>query len=143
MNEMSYRVSLPAYKTMQFHQPIDYSVLNDLKVVMGEQGSNSLSDLIDLFLTDAPSCLREMRKMAEAGFWENILHTANLLRGCCESLGAFEMASGCRKIELFLSGMEKDNYSEIKAENFLNLVVQIEDAYSRAASELILIGAEY
>lgn len=140
---MSYRVSLPSFKSMQFQQSIDHAVLNDLKAAMGEQGANSLSDLIDLFLTDAPDSLREMRKNARAGFWENIQHTANLLRGCCESLGAFEMASCCKKIELFLSGMEKDSYSEIKVEGFLNLVIQIEDAYSRAASELILIGAEY
>jgi HPt (histidine-containing phosphotransfer) domain-containing protein len=142
MGIMSHHILLPRYKKRSEPVAIDRTVLNDLKAVLGEEGSNTLTDLIDLFLADVPSRLAEIRRLATNADAKEIHRNVDALRGWCETLGASEMICVCREMELFLENLEVDCDACFDRDKFSVLFHEIEDAYARAASELLIHGAE-
>ncbi|MHC1783950.1 MAG: Hpt domain-containing protein [Anaerolineaceae bacterium] len=140
---MSHHVLLPSYQKGQEPQAIDRSVLSDLRVMLGEEGSNTLADLIDLFLSDVPSRFHEIHQIAGRGEWEEIKPHIDFLRGWCETLGAREVTCCCKEMELFFQNIEVDPEAGFNREDFSSLLHVMEEAFARAASELMVLTAEY
>ncbi len=140
---MSHHVSFPGYQKRQTNLPIDRAVLNDLRAVLGEEGSNSVADLIDLFLTDVACRLAEIRLLSKRGKWKKIQEVVSTLRGWCGSLGACDLDCDIRRMQLYLEEKETERFIGIDREEFSRLLDEAEAAYACTASELIVSAAEF
>jgi HPt (histidine-containing phosphotransfer) domain-containing protein len=122
---------------------IDQSILGDLRAVLGEEGSNTLADLIDLFLSDVPSRFHEIHQIAGRGEWEEIKPHIDFLRGWCETLGVREVTCCCKEMDLLFRIFEVDREAGFDKEQFFSLLQASEEAFARAASELLILTADY
>lgn len=140
---MNQSVILPARNRGSQSPAIDRGVICDLRIVLGEEGANTLADLIDLFLSDAPVRFREIHQIIGKGSWEGIIPHIDFLRGWCETLGAREATSRCKDMQLFVENLEMDRGAGFDRKKIAFLLKETEDAFARAASELVVITAEY
>ncbi len=140
---MSRHGMFPEFQRGQQPGAIDRGVIGDLRVVLGEEGSNTLADLVDLFLSDVPNRFREIHQMIGRGQWEGIKPHVEFLRGWCETLGARDAACRCKDMELFMENLAMDPEAGFNQMEFASTLREAEEAFSKAASELVVITAEY
>jgi HPt (histidine-containing phosphotransfer) domain-containing protein len=140
---MNQSVILPTYHRGAQPPAIDRGVISDLRLVLGEEGANTLADLIDLFLSDAPIRFREIHQTIGKDCCDGIKSHIDFLRGWCETLGALEAASRCKDIQLFFENLEMDSEAAFDRKRISFLLKETEEAFARAASELLVITAEY
>ena len=78
---------------------LDSATLETLRGLQEEGEDDLLSELIDLFLQDAPTRVAHLRQAIECEDWPAVASWAHSLRGSCGSLGALRMAEVCARLE--------------------------------------------
>ncbi|MCD6050263.1 MAG: barA 6 [Verrucomicrobia bacterium] len=106
---------------------LNRNVLDELKSLKGDDGSDPLSEIIQSFLTHSPQMMAEIQAMTAAGKVEEVRMAAHSLKGCAANLGAEKLASLCADLEKAAKNRQ--------TEQFILLAVQIE-------SELIFVRSE-
>lgn len=81
---------------------MDVLDLNALEALRGldEGDEDLLSELIDLFMEDAPGRITGMRDAIAREDWPSLASWAHSLKGSCGSLGALHMADLCGRLEM-------------------------------------------
>ncbi|MBA3945548.1 MAG: PAS domain-containing protein [Herpetosiphonaceae bacterium] len=78
---------------------LDHAMLNELRGLQEEGMPDLLSELVDLFMDEAPRLITAIRAaitMGDAGALRVAAHT---LKGCSSNLGALVLAGECKKLE--------------------------------------------
>lgn len=79
--------------------PIDADSFSNLEITMG----NKIGEIIDVFLTDAPTYIADLQNAVDTEDWVRVADVAHSLKGSSRNLGANHFASVCREIEDFSS----------------------------------------
>ena len=80
-------------------QPVNLDVLNKLRVALPDV--DLVSELITMFLEDAPPMLATIRAAVESDDLAALQHEAHSLKGNCLNLGAVVMEEYCAELETF------------------------------------------
>ena len=78
---------------------LDSETLATLRDLQQEGDDDLLTELIDLFLADAPARLTGVRESIAREDWRALASWAHSLKGSCGSLGALQMAELCARLE--------------------------------------------
>jgi CheY-like chemotaxis protein len=81
---------------------IDFTVLDEFKLVMGEEGDEAIKELAALYLEHAPKLLASINSGLAAGNLELVRANIHSLKGNSAQLGVVSIAALCRKIEELL-----------------------------------------
>ncbi len=88
------------------HNPVDPTVLAELREEMGDEGEAMVRDLTGLFLNNSPLLLDQLRAGLAAGDAETVRYTVHTLRAPAAQMGAMHLASLCQSLET--KGQEGD-----------------------------------
>jgi len=111
--------------------PLDPAGIERLRSQLGS--AEALRQPVELFATQTPDLLADMRRAIEAGDAETVRGDAHKLKGGCMTLAVTHMAELCRELELRLAADSLDGATE--------LVDQIEHAFAQAhAALLVAVG---
>ncbi len=80
-------------------EPVDFSILNEFKELMGEDGPQEVQELVNLYLEDAPVQLQSMRTSQAAGDLEVLKRAAHSFKSSCGNIGALGLQSLCLELE--------------------------------------------
>jgi two-component system, sensor histidine kinase and response regulator len=78
---------------------IDRSLLENLRELQGDGAPDILNDLIELFLSDVPLQLADLREAAEAGESHSVERIAHTLKGSAANMGALRMQALLAELE--------------------------------------------
>ncbi len=78
---------------------LDESALIGMRLIGGEETTGFVSDMIDVFLTDALVCMQDMTCGHEAGDLRRIQGAAHTLQLSAAHMGAVTLAHVCEAIE--------------------------------------------
>ena len=78
---------------------IDHSLLESLRELQGDGKPDILDELIELFLSDVPLQLAELREAAEAGEPHSVERIAHTLKGSAANMGALRMKALLAELE--------------------------------------------
>jgi CheY-like chemotaxis protein len=78
---------------------LDTTVLDKLRKLLGAKSKAFITNLIDIFLRDAPPRLEAMQQAIAANDAGQLKQAAHALKGSCASLGARRMAELCQILE--------------------------------------------
>ena len=78
---------------------IDAETIDALRSLQEDGDDDLLTELIDLFLQDAPPRIAAIRDAVDAADWPRVAERAHSLKGSCGSLGAVQMAAVCARLE--------------------------------------------
>jgi HPt (histidine-containing phosphotransfer) domain-containing protein len=78
---------------------LDSATLETLRSLQDEGEDDLLTELIDLFLVDAPTRLAGVRDAVGREDWPSLASWAHSLKGSSSSLGALKMAEVCARLE--------------------------------------------
>ena len=95
---------------------IDMRVIADLRELGGDDDPGLLTELIDLFLTDAPERVREVEKGLATGDIKLVERAAHTLKSSSANIGALTLSSICKRIEELARNQEKDAIKRLLAE---------------------------
>jgi len=107
--------------------PLDPAGIERLRCELGS--TSALRRPVELFATQTPELLTDMRQAIEAGDAETVRGDAHKLKGGCMTLAATHMAELCRELELRLGAGSLDGATV--------LVDQIEGAFAQAHAALL------
>jgi HPt (histidine-containing phosphotransfer) domain-containing protein len=79
--------------------PLDQSVLMNLRELQEEGEPDILAELAELFLSDALPQLEALREATESGDASSIERVAHTLKGSCGNMGAIKMSTLCAELE--------------------------------------------
>lgn len=89
-----------------FHrEPIDLSVLTSFAESQGDEESDLVVELIDLYLTDSSRRLADMRQALATSDELLLARAAHSLRGSSGTLGAWQVAESCEALERLASDL--------------------------------------
>jgi HPt (histidine-containing phosphotransfer) domain-containing protein len=74
-------------------------VLTELREVMGDEGEAMVHDLTELFLSNSPLLLDQLRAGLAAGDPETVRQTVHTLRSPAAQMGAMHLAALCQSLE--------------------------------------------
>ncbi|HEV7745517.1 MAG TPA: Hpt domain-containing protein [Pyrinomonadaceae bacterium] len=80
-------------------EPIDISVLTSFAESQGDEESDLVVELIDLYLTDSSRRLADMRQGLATSDESLLARAAHALRGSSGTLGAWQLAESCEELE--------------------------------------------
>lgn len=80
-------------------EPIDISVLTSFAESQGDEESDLVVELIDLYLTDSSRRLADMRQALATSDESLLARAAHSLRGSSGTLGAWQTAKSCEELE--------------------------------------------
>ncbi|HEV7683432.1 MAG TPA: Hpt domain-containing protein [Pyrinomonadaceae bacterium] len=80
-------------------EPIDISVLTSFAESQGDEESDLVVELIDLYLTDSSRRLADMRQGLATADESLLARAAHALRGSSGTLGAWQVAESCEEME--------------------------------------------
>ena len=95
---------------------IDMRVIADLRELGGDEDPGLLTELIDLFLTDAPERVREVETGLATGDIKLVERAAHTLKSSSANIGALTLSSMCKRIEELARNQEKDAIKRLLAE---------------------------
>lgn len=78
---------------------LDMRVIADLRELGGEDDPNLLTELIDMFLTDAPARIREVETSLANGDIKTLERAAHTLKSSSANIGAMGLSAVCKRIE--------------------------------------------
>jgi|GEM_PF-2378014 len=78
---------------------LDPSAVDGLLAVFGEDGPQVVSELVDAFLTEAPTLLATLRAALAAGDVEEVHRAAHTLKSNAATFGATGLSAQCRQVE--------------------------------------------
>jgi len=79
---------------------VDISIVNNLIELGGEDGSSFLKEIIDLYIQQYPELFNSIKSGAEKNDLVTMYQSAHALKGASLNIGAKELASICKQIEL-------------------------------------------
>jgi HPt (histidine-containing phosphotransfer) domain-containing protein len=79
--------------------PLDDEIIASLRELPGDGDVDLLTELIDLFVSDAPPRLAEIRRALVMGDSRTVTSLAHSLKGSSANLGAHHMAGLCAELE--------------------------------------------
>ncbi|WP_281648441.1 Hpt domain-containing protein [Parendozoicomonas sp. Alg238-R29] len=79
--------------------PIDFSVLDEFKELMGDEGEEEVKELVTLYLEDGPTQLRLMRESLGNGDIESFRRAAHSFKSSCGNIGALGLQALCLDLE--------------------------------------------
>lgn len=80
--------------------PIDQNTLQSLREMMGRDEIEGMKELLDCYLTDAPTLLQEMRSALASENLTLLNRAAHTLKASSASLGALTLATLCHDVEI-------------------------------------------
>jgi signal transduction histidine kinase/DNA-binding response OmpR family regulator len=81
---------------------IDLRVLQELQAIGREQNRDSLFEIIDIYLEDAPRLLQTMREAGNADHPSTLQQAAHTLKSTSAAVGATHLADICQKLEYWI-----------------------------------------
>lgn len=81
------------------HESIDINVLTSFAGSQGDEESDLVVELIDLYLTDSSRRLADMRQGLATSDKSSLARAAHALRGSSGTLGAWQVAESCEELE--------------------------------------------
>jgi HPt (histidine-containing phosphotransfer) domain-containing protein len=78
---------------------LDAEVLNDLRALGGEDEPGLLTELIDIFLADAPKRLQEISTGLGANDLKTVERAAHTLKSSSANIGAIGLSKLCKEME--------------------------------------------
>jgi len=78
---------------------IDPAVIASLRELGGEDDPGLLTELIDMFLDDAPARMAEMRRALDEGDIDGIARAAHALKSSSANMGAMLFSKLCKEVE--------------------------------------------
>jgi HPt (histidine-containing phosphotransfer) domain-containing protein len=66
---------------------------------LGDDDDEFLSEIVEVYLTDAPGRIAEMRRTLSEGNQENLIRAAHSLKGSSANVGAIRVRAAAEKIE--------------------------------------------
>ena len=104
-------------------ESVDFSVLDEFKELMGDEGEEEVRDLVNLYLEDGPVQLGEMKSSLASGDAETFKRAAHSFKSSCGNIGAQQLQTICQELETKTSdGTIDDSCSES--------LILAEDAFS-------------
>ena len=119
----------PAYKADA--TVLDHNVLARMQAELGDDDPAIVADLIDLFLTDTPSMLTELRRAMVDRAADTLQRIAHTLKSSSASLGAKPLAARCGALEVLARERRLDEVG--------THLEQIEVAYAQTKSILLKV----
>lgn len=114
---------------------IDQQSLRNLSTaVCGEEDLEFLREIVDLFHTQTPLQLQKIVRGIEKGDFEEVSKAAHMLKSSCSTLGADDMATDCRELEM----IHKEN-REIARDRAVVLLHHLQKCYEQSSQELQMI----
>ncbi len=110
-------------------EPVDFSILNEFKELMGDDGPQEVQELVNLYLEDAPAQLSNMRTSLAAGDLEVLKRAAHSFKSSCGNIGALGLQSLCLELEQKAAAGDVGSDSE-------RLITQAEAAFSDVQAAL-------
>jgi HPt (histidine-containing phosphotransfer) domain-containing protein len=78
---------------------LNEAVLDRLRQEMAASGIDIVSELVNMFVVDAPKMVDVLQAEADAGSWDGVRREAHGLKGSCANLGAERLAALCHDLE--------------------------------------------
>ena len=105
-------------------QVLDEKVLDDFRVLLGEEGNEGVNQLIELYKAGTPVMIQKIESAAEQNNIEELLKQLHTLKGSSSQVGATRMEQLCARLEVLIkqSGIEpflvflpgiKEEFSEL------------------------------
>jgi two-component system sensor histidine kinase/response regulator len=110
--------------------PLDPDGLEQLLSEFGSTGT--FAHLVELFGTQTPGLLAEIRSAIDAGDAQSVREGAHKLRGGCTSLAAIRMGDLCAQLQARAEGGSLENASELVEE----IDAAFEDAHAALLAEV-------
>ena len=79
---------------------LDCSVLNEIKASYELEGEMLVSQIVEIFLADAPLLMKNLKQAAYSNRSENAASAAHSLKGSCVCIGAQRLVFLCEQFEL-------------------------------------------
>jgi PAS domain S-box-containing protein len=111
----------PQVKSPVRHQTVNAKALDRLRELRTPNHPDPLVEIVGLFIVQTPDLLRALGGAIEQQDSESLRRTAHTLKGSCANLGAEQMATLCRDLEL---AAKRGTLSSARA-----LITQIEQEY--------------
>jgi HPt (histidine-containing phosphotransfer) domain-containing protein len=92
---------------------IDFNIIQGLKDLGGDDGDEFLKEIIDLYKEQYPILLRQIKNFLDNKDYENLSKSAHALKGASLNIGAKELASVCKNIEINAKTDITEGYSEL------------------------------
>ena len=80
-------------------EPMDFSILNEFKELMGDDGEAEVRELINLYLEDSPCQLADIKTAMATGDWEVLGRAAHSFKSSCGNIGAVVLQELCLELE--------------------------------------------
>jgi HPt (histidine-containing phosphotransfer) domain-containing protein len=107
---------------------VDTQVLEQIRALRGNGGTDLLAKIIGIYLSDAPIRLRSLQEAVARGDAGAMARAAHAFKSSSANLGAMGLAELCRRME-DLGRASSTSGAE-------SLVAEIETQYTRVAAEL-------
>jgi HPt (histidine-containing phosphotransfer) domain-containing protein len=78
---------------------IDNSILNEIKEFMGEEGEDTVNELISIFLKNTPKAISQISDDLKSGDNDALKAHIHGLKGSSAAVGAIGVSSICRNME--------------------------------------------
>ncbi|MCL6271481.1 Hpt domain-containing protein [Sansalvadorimonas sp. 2012CJ34-2] len=79
--------------------PVDFSILEQFKELMGDEGEDEVKDLVTLYLEDAPNQIRAMKYALSGSNAEDFQRAAHSFKSSSANIGAFGLQTICLELE--------------------------------------------
>jgi len=123
----------PSVSPGKLEQGINRSVIDSLKNVSTKLGNNLLQEVIDLFLTNTPALIAELKQAIDQSDSRSIETLAHKVRGSARNIGASFLSDQCTRLETMGEEGALDGCEEILQE--------IESEFDRTAKFLKFVYA--
>jgi HPt (histidine-containing phosphotransfer) domain-containing protein len=92
---------------------IDFNVVQGLKELGGDDGDVFFKEIIELYKEQYPKLLFQMKDYLRAEDFENLSKSAHALKGASLNIGAKEIASICKTIEINAKSDIREGYATL------------------------------
>ncbi len=80
-------------------KPVDFSVLNEFKELMGDEGEQEVRELVELYLSDGALLLENIQTALASGDADTLHRAAHSFKSSCGNIGATELQATCQILE--------------------------------------------
>lgn len=92
---------------------IDFSIVQGLKELGGDDGDDFLKEILSLYSEQYPVLLGQIKNYLICSDYNNLSKSAHSLKGASLNIGAKELASICKTIEINAKSDVRDGYEEL------------------------------
>lgn len=107
---------------------IDFNIIQGLKDLGGDDGDEFFKEIIDLYKEQYPILLQQIKNYLNNKDYENLSKSAHALKGASLNIGAKELASVCKTIEI--------NAKTDITEGYTELIANLESTHSLTFDEI-------